>query len=337
MPGAAHPSLTLRDGCRMPAIGFGTWRCDATKLHDAVLHALRVGFRHLDCASLYKNEHIVGAALRAAIAEGIVTRPEVFLTGKRPMACMDATDVEGNVRKTLHDLGVDHLDLLLTHWPYAVDPSNTASPPTFAARRGYSPAAYLTTWRAMEACVDAGLVRSLGCSNMTAKKLAALCAPGAARIPPVNVQVELHPALAQPSLLAFAAAHGIVVTGYSPLSSPGRPDAYRSTGDPDVLSHPTTLAIATRIGRSPAQVCLRWAVQRGTVPLPRSTTLSRIEENADVFSWALEAADMDAMDAQDATAGSVGRIMKGDHSTAEGQDWRDLWDEDFVVDVARKN
>jgi diketogulonate reductase-like aldo/keto reductase len=216
---------------------------------------------------LYKNEHIVGRAIARAISDGIISRSDLFVTGKLAPTQMQPEAVEPAVRKSLGDLfgslspSAAFFDLFITHWPYAVDPSCTVSPAPFALRRGYSDATYLSVWRAMEAAVDAGLVRSLGCSNMTPRKLHALCA--AARIQPSNVQVELHPFLAQPRLVNFCKRRGIVVTGYSPLGSPGRPAAYRAEGDPDVLGSPVLQDVAARVGRSPAQVALRWAVQVG--------------------------------------------------------------------------
>jgi diketogulonate reductase-like aldo/keto reductase len=234
------------------------------------------------------------------------------------------------LQKSIADLGVGYLDHYITHWPYAVDPGNTVSPAPDAARLGYDlQAIFLPVWREMEAAVDAGLVRSLGCSNSTAKKLAALIA--VARIPPVAVQVEMHPCLAQPKLVAWAAANGIAITGYCPLGSPGRPDAYRADGDPDVLGSDVVLALAKEIGRSPAQVALKWAVQRGTVPLPRSTNPGRISENFEgaCGAWSLSAAAMAGLESLDTSIGSVGRIMKGDNFAPAGVPWRDMWDEEW--------
>jgi alcohol dehydrogenase (NADP+) len=312
----------------LPAPGFGTWRADPEKLEAAVYHALKTGYRHLDCAGLYKNEHIVGAAIARALADGILSsRSELFITSKLAPTQMDPELVAAAVDKSIKDLGVGYLDLYITHWPYAVDPACTTAPAPFSARRGYSPEAYLTVWRALEACVDAGKVRHLGCSNMTAKKLHAL--RKGARIPPTVVQVELHPMLAQPGLKAYCDRHAVVLTGYCPLGSPGRPAQYRAPGDPEVLTDPVVTSVAARVGKSPAQVALRWAVQRGTVPLPRSTNPDRIDENFAVHGWELSAEDMAALDGLDASRGSVGRIMKGDNFQSEGKDWREVWDEDW--------
>lgn len=322
--------VKLNNGATLPVPGFGTWRCDVALLHAAVVHAIRVGYRHIDCAGLYRNEHIVGAAIKDAIDAGLVTREELWITSKLAPTQMEPALVLPALQKSIADLGVGYLDHYITHWPYAVDPANTASPAPDAARLGYDlQAIYLPVWREMEAAVDAGLVRSLGCSNSTAKKLAALIA--VARIPPVAVQVEMHPCLAQPKLVAWAAANGIAITGYCPLGSPGRPDAYRAEGDPDVLGSDVILAFAKETGHSPAQVALKWAAQRGTVPLPRSTNPGRISENFEgaCGAWSLSAEAMTALEALDRSTGSVGRIMKGDNFAPAGAAWRDMWDAEW--------
>jgi len=301
---------TLANGRKLPCLGFGTWRCDVSLLESALLEAIRMGYRHIDTGP-YRNEGIVGRTIASAIGQGLVSREDLWLTGKLPTTCMDPSSVEPTLRKLLAELGTDYLDLYITHWPYALDPSSTASPPLMECRRGYSPEAYLATWRAMEACVDAGLVRSLGASNMTAKKLHHLLS--AARIAPVVVQNEVHPALAQTELLEFCRAKGMLLCGYCPLGSPGRPDLYRAPGDPDILGDAVVKRVAEEVGRTPAQVALKWALQRGTSPLPRSTNLARIAENfaAGSADWELSEAHMRDLASLDCTALSKGRIMKG--------------------------
>lgn len=324
---APHPRAVLGDGLALPLLGFGTWRCDTTLLRAAVTDAIRLGYRHIDTGP-YKNEAIVGGGIADAIAAGYIQgRGDLWITGKLPTTCMDASQVEPTLHKLLADLNVAYVDCYMTHWPYAIDPANAASPPSPEHRRGYTAAAFLATWRALEACVDKGLARSLGCSNTTPAKLRALLAE--ARHAPRLVQNELHPALASGALARFCAPRGIALCGYSPLGSPGRPDLYRAAGDPDVLTLPGVLAAAAATRKTPAQVALRWAVQRGTVPLPRTTTPARIAENADVFGWALSDAQMAAIDGEDSTAGSRGRIMKGDNFALPGDDWRNMWDGDY--------
>jgi alcohol dehydrogenase (NADP+) len=340
-------NFNLRYGSCLPNPGFGTWRCDETKLQEAVYKAISCGYRHIDCAQLYKNEHIVGKAIAQSINDGIIkNRQELFITGKLAPSQMQRESVYPALDKSLKDLFGDikltdnsespfYFDLFITHWPYSIDPSNTISPAPFSARRGYTPLSFLNVWRELERAVDDGRVRALGVSNMSAFKIQTLC--GSARIQPSCLQVELHPFLAQNSLVRFCKRRGIVVTGYSPLGSPGRPAAYRTEDDPDVLSAACILEIASRLKKTPAQIALRWAVQRGTVPLPRSTTLSRIEENFEgaiggsgLSSWYLNDSDMAAINALDQTDGSKGRIMKGDNFACENIDWKKLWDEDFI-------
>lgn len=319
-------SVHLSNGMTMPAVGFGTWRCDIDKLDAAVYYAIKIGYRHIDCAGLYKNEHVVGAAIARAIADGLVKREDLFITSKLAPTQMHPDCVFPAINKTIKDLGVGYLDHFITHWPYAIDPMNTIAPAPWSARYGYTPAMYIAVWREMEKAVDAGLVKSLGCSNMTAKKLHVLRSE--ARIMPVSIQVEMHPCLSQPKLKAYCDKHHIAMTGYCPLGSPGRPAAYRAEGDPEVLTNPVLAGIAARIGKTPAQVALRWAVQRGTVPLPRSTTIERVTENFGIFDWSLSDEDMSALNGIDAD-GKGNRIMKGDNFQTEGLHWSLVWDEDW--------
>ena len=303
--------LSHGESKEMPVIGFGTWRCDPTALKEAILHAFRVGYRHIDTGP-YRNESIVGDAIKEAISSGIIkSRDDLWITGKLPTTCMDPAAVEPTVKKLLGELGVEYLDLYMTHWPFSLDPSSTASPPLPECRKGYTPQAYLATWRAMEACYEAGLVRHLGCSNMTAAKLDALLPECV--VPPTVIQNELHPFLAQTSLVSWCKKRGVVLSGYCPLGSPGRPDLYRSPGDPNVLENHIVNEIAQRRGVTPAQVVLKWAIQRGTVPLPRSTNPQRIKENWEALAsqWTLTDEEIRMMSTLDATECSKGRIMKG--------------------------
>ena len=315
---AAHPQPALA----LPVPGLGTWRADLTVLEDAVYAALEAGYIHIDTAGLYNNAPQLRAAISRAVAAGVLKKhDDVFLTSKLAMTEMHPSAVRPAILRALEGLGVPKLNLFLTHWPYALDGSTT--PPT---KLGYSPEAYAAVWREMEAAVADGLVDHIGCSNMTQPKLAALLKT--AVIKPACLQVEMHPFLAQPDLLAFCKEHGITVTTYHPLGSPTRPAQYRSPGDPDVLGDPTVLGVAREAGQSPAAVVLKWAVQRGTCPLPRSVTPARLRENlaACVGDWVLTREQMRALDGLDATVGQKGRIMKGDHLVEAGGDWRAVWD-----------
>ena len=285
MPAPA-PTVALLTGARMPLVGLGTWRTDNAVLQPALEHALRNGWRHLDCAQMYANEAIVGAAIAAAG----VPRDALFITSKLMPTCMHAEIALSALDRTLADLGTPYVDLFLLHWPFRYVPKPSAFPVPPEERLGYDADAILAVWRVLEAAVDAGKIRSLGVSNFSVQKLATLCA--SARHKPAVNQIEGHVALQQPRLLAWHAARGIVVTTYCPLGSPARPDTFVRAGDPEVLKSPVVAAVAARAGRSPAQVLLRWAIQRGTVPLPKSVTPARLDENLAAFDFELSAADM---------------------------------------------
>ena len=318
----------------MPSPGFGTWRVtEPAVLREALLSALRAGYRHFDLAPLYRNEAAVGAALAEGMAELGLSRRDLFLASKLPMHCMSAAAAASPTASpaaalagTLRDLGPaagGYLDLYLTHWPYGLGVPDSGGAP--GAPTGYSPGAYLRVWRLLEAFVADGRVRHLGCSNMTAAKLAALWP--AAAVKPAAVQVELHPFLAQRALRAWCAAHGVAVTAYSPLGSPDRPPRLISEGDPAPLHDETVLAIAAKHKRTAAQVLLRWQLQRGVVAIPKSVTPERIASNFDVFGFALDAEDQGKLAALDRNH----RLVKGKNwlKDPEGA-WETLWDEEFA-------
>lgn len=196
------------------------------------------------------------------------------------------------------------LDLYLVHWPFRIAKgSEFPAPPE--NRLGYDEAAYAAVWVEMERAVDAGFTRAIGCSNMTARKLSALLKT--ARIRPAVNQCESHPFLAQAKEIAWLKAHGIAFTAYSPLGSPDRPARLIEESDPAPLHEPAVLAIAAKHGKEPAQVLIRWQVQRGVVVIPKSTTPARIASNIDVFSFDLDSADIEALAALD----SGRRLIKG--------------------------
>lgn len=321
-------SVRLSNGRDMPCLGLGTWRGDATLLHDAVCAAVKAGYRHIDTASLYFNEGIVGAALQQCMREGVVKREELFITSKLMPTDMHAPKVQPAVRKSVDALGCGPIDLYLIHWPFRFVEAPSAFPVPVAERLGYTHEAVMAVWRELEAAVDAGLLVSLGVSNFSRKKLGLLLAD--ARLPPVVNQLELHPLLVQAEVCAWHREHGVVVTGYCPLGSPSRPPTFRHADDPEVdsLSSPIVRGIAAQHGKSPAQVLLKWAVQRGTVPLPKSTTPARIEENYGGVdpTWSLSGEDMELVSGLD----TGHRYNRGAHFAREGEAWADLWDGDVL-------
>lgn len=321
--------ILLNNGNHLPTVGFGTWRCDIDKLEEAVYTAIKLGYRHIDAANLYKNEHITGKAIQRAITDGLVKRDDLFVTSKLAPTQMEPHMVRPMIEKSIADLCVGYLDLYITHWPYAIDSACTVSPAPTSARLGYDKVRYMQVWQELEKAVTDGLVRNLGCSNMTAMKLHDVLET--CKIKPSVVQNELHPCLNQSLLKQYCDYHGIVLTAYCPLGSPGRPAAYRNPGDPEILTQPIILEISNKMGKTPAQVALRWALQRGTVPLPRSTNTERITENFGIYDWSLSNEDMEKINSLDLTVNSKGRIMKGDNFQIDNLPWQGVWDEEWMV------
>ena len=291
--GAADPTVAkLRTGDTMPLVGLGTWKSKPGAVEAAVEAAIVGGYRHIDCAAVYANEHEVGAGIAAGLAAAGIARDALFVTSKLWNSEHHPDDVEAACRKTLADLGLAYLDMYLIHWPNA-----------FARGRGHFPKnaegkiEYATdipppdTWKAMERLVDKGLVRAIGLSNFNAAQIDAVFA--VARIPPAVLQVECHPLLAQRPLIAHARKNGMVVTAYSPLGS----------GKGGLLTNEAVAKVAAaHAGRTNAHVLIRWQVQRGVVVIPKSVTPHRIAANFDVHDFVLSAQEMAALEGLNADA-----------------------------------
>jgi len=247
----------------------------------AVRTAVKCGYRHIDCAAIYGNEAEVGEALSELFAEGVVTRDDVWVTSKLWNDYHAAADVPKACERTLADLKLDYLDLYLIHWPVATNCTGDALTPSTEE-----------TWTAMQALRDAGKARSIGVSNFSAKKLRAMRAH--ARIFPAVNQVELHPVHRQDGLLAAAAELGTHLTAYSPLGSPDSAGMIKHNGA-SVMESAVVKGIADAVGKTPGQVLIRWAVQRGTSVVPKSVTAARIESNFDVFRWELSEEQMTSL------------------------------------------
>eukprot|EP00310_Coccolithus_braarudii_P021118 CAMPEP_0183350268 /NCGR_PEP_ID=MMETSP0164_2-20130417/18397_1 /TAXON_ID=221442 /ORGANISM="Coccolithus pelagicus ssp braarudi, Strain PLY182g" /LENGTH=313 /DNA_ID=CAMNT_0025522165 /DNA_START=105 /DNA_END=1046 /DNA_ORIENTATION=- len=283
MTASGGPVVTLNDGRKMPLVGLGTWKSEPGQVKAAVIAAVKAGYRHIDCAAIYKNEGEVGEALEALFAEGVVTREQLWITSKLWNDCHASADVPTACAKTLADLKLDYLDLYLIHWPVVTGCTGPALTPTIEE-----------TWGAMETLQMEGRVKSIGVSNWSAKKLAAM-KPFAKIFPAVN-QCELHPKHRQDALLAACAELGTHLTAYSPLGSPDSAAMIKHEGA-SVMQLPAVVETAAALGKSAAQVLIRWAVQRGTSVVPKSVTASRIEANFDVFGWELSAEQMAGLSA----------------------------------------
>jgi 2,5-diketo-D-gluconate reductase A len=259
------PIVELNDGQTIPQLGFGVFQIPPAETAEAVSTALEAGYRHIDTAEMYLNERGVGEAVRASGLD----RSEVFITSKLNNGFHRPDDARRAFEQTLSDLGSEYVDLFLIHWPL----------PTLYGGD------YVSTWKTLEEFKQSGRARSIGVSNFQVEHLERLRAESEV-LPAVN-QIELHPYLLNDHVREYGEKHGIATEAWSPIAQGS------------VLDDPTIIAIAERLWRTPAQVVLRWHIQRGSIVFPKSTTPERIKENADVFDFELEAGDMAKISALD--------------------------------------
>ena len=265
--------IPLNNGAgRMPALGFGTLIPDPTVTITATRDALNAGFRHFDCAERYRNECEVGEALRAGLAAKGIAREDIFVTTKLWNSNHRPERVEPAFEASLDRLKLKYLDLYLIHTPFAFQPGDDQDPRDKNGNVIYDKGVtLLETWRAMESLVDRGRCRAIGLSDVGLKELLPIYE--SARIKPAVVQVESHPYLPETELLEFCKEKGVVFLAFAPLGHGMKPG---------LLEDPVISAIATRIGKTVAQVLLAWAVQRGTAVLTTPKTASRAKENFDI-------------------------------------------------------
>ena len=319
------PHTTLSSGATMPSIGLGTFGSDrysGEEVAAAVRGAIEVGYRHIDCAAVYGNEHLVGQALREALQGGL-RREDLWITSKLWNDKHGEKDVIPACEQSLKDLQLDYLDLYLVHWPF---PNYHAPGVAVTSRdphaRPYIHEEYMTTWRQMEKLVERGLVRHIGTSNMTIPKLRLVLRDAAIR--PACNEMELHPHFQQPELFSFVVASGIVPIGFSPIGSPARPDRDRTADDTVDIEDPVIVRIAQRLQVHPAVVCVKWAVQHGQVAIPFSTNRAKYLANLQAtVSPPLREEDMRAIAGIDRQC----RLIKGQVFLWSGAaSWEDLWD-----------
>ncbi|MFM7512417.1 MAG: aldo/keto reductase [Cyanobium sp.] len=315
-------SASFANGDRMPLLGLGTWKASPGEVGAAVREAIRLGYRHIDCASVYANEPEVGAAIGAAIAAGEVRREELWITSKLWCNAHGQANVEPALRRTLADLGLEWLDLYLVHWPVPIKPG-VAFPASAADLLPPESVPLADTWTGMEGVLELGLTRHIGVSNFSSRKLNDLVAR-CRRKPEVN-QVERHPLLQQPQLLADCAAAGVHITAYSPLGSGDRPAALKGSDEPVLLENPVIGAIAAEHGCSPAQVLIAWQLQGGLSTIPKSVSPERLRQNLAAADLQLTAADLERIAGLDQHR----RLVDGSFWLLEGGPWtlQRLWDE----------
>jgi 2,5-diketo-D-gluconate reductase A len=268
---AQVPHVTLNDGNEIPQLGFGVFQIDPSEAVVAITTALEVGYRHIDTAEMYGNEREVGEAIRASGLD----RSEVYVTSKLNNNAHRPDDARRAFDRTLEELGFDYLDLFLIHWPLPTRYDGD----------------FVSTWRTMEEFKADGRARSIGVSNFEVEHLERLAAE--TEVVPAVDQIELHPYFQNREVEAYLKEHGIATEAWAPIAQ-GK-----------VLDDPVINEIAEKLGRTPAQVVLRWHIERGRIVFPKSVTPERIRENFELFDFELEPGDAEAIDALD--RGEAGR------------------------------
>ncbi len=284
--------LELHSGNRVPALGLGTWKMAGDEARIAVQTAIELGYRHIDCAWIYENESDIGRAFELCIRGGQIAREDLWVTSKLWNDSHQKQRVRPALETTLHDLRLEFLDLYLMHWPIAHQ-SGMARPETGDGYVSLDEVPLSETWMAMKQCQSAGLCRNIGVSNFNIIKLESLITETGI-VPAVN-QVELHPYLQQCELLEFCQQHEILVTAYSPLGSGDRPEAMKRKNEPSLFNDPLICQLARKHNVSSASVLIAWAVQRGTVVIPKTSTVSRMRENLAASEMKLADDEMQAI------------------------------------------
>ncbi|XP_053675614.1 1,5-anhydro-D-fructose reductase-like [Anopheles nili] len=288
MPVVKASTITLNNGKKMPVLGLGTYGLRGQNCIDAVKTAIDAGYRHIDTAFLYENETEVGQGIKEKIEDGTITREDIFVTTKLWNTSHEPDQVRQAFDTSMANLNLGYVDLYLMHSPLgATVDSNGVTVLTDID--------YVTTWKAMENLLDTGRVRSIGVSNFNSEQLRRVIEHGTVK--PVTNQVECHVRLNQKKLIKFCKDRDVVVTAYSPLVRPSATIGLDSSGTPKpAFEDERVVSIAERYGKTPAQVLLRYLVDIGTVPIPKSGNPDRIRQNLNIFDFTLTPEEVCSLD-----------------------------------------
>jgi len=327
----SYPVKKLSNGISIPYMGMGTFGSDrygAREVSAAVKDAVEYGYRLIDCASVYQNEDLIGKLLADVLADGKIKREDLFIQSKVWNDMHHKGDALLSCAKTLKDLQLDYLDLYFVHWPFPnFHPPGCDVDSRSPDSRPFITEEFMAFWQQMEKLVDMGLVKSLGMSNMTIPKMEAvlpLC-----RIKPVALEMELHPAFQQPELFDYCIKNNIQPIAFCPIGSPERPDRDTTSEDVAATQMPVIVDIAKAHNVPPAIICLKWATQRGQIPIPFSVRPNEYKSNLECgVTDPLTDAEMEAIKKADANC----RLIKGQVFLWEGAtDWHCLWDEGGTI------
>lgn len=328
---ALVPHIKLYNNAKVPVLGLGTFGSDkysSEQVAEAVYGAIKSGYRLIDCAAVYQNESQIGETLKRVMDDKLVTREDLFITSKVWNDKHGEGAVLESCKKSLQDLKLDYIDLYFVHWPFPNyhepgcdgDARNPASRP-------FSVDEFMNTWRQCEQLVELGLVKQIGMSNMTVSKLEAVLS--LCKIQPVALEMELHPSFQQPELFTYARAHHIVPIGYCPIGSPSRPERDRTDDDIADTEMPEIVEIAIAHNVHPAIICLKWAVQRGQIPIAFSVKEPQYISNLKYATEdPLTTKEMQRIESADKNC----RLIKGQVFLWEGaKGWEDLWDQNGTI------
>ncbi|EZA54970.1 Alcohol dehydrogenase [NADP+] [Ooceraea biroi] len=297
---ASNSSVLLPTGQTMPILGFGTWQASGEELEAALDAALEAGYRHIDTATVYENESIIGNVLKKWLDSGKIERSDLFIVTKVPPSGNRPGDIKKWIMRSLHNLQLSYLDLYLVHTPFAFEEAGDDLHPRNEKGeiRMDVNTDHLKVWSMMEQQVQEGRTRAIGLSNFNVTQIKRILANAELAIS--NLQIESHLYFQQKELVKFCRDNKISVTAYSPLGTRGYVKQVGMTETiPNMLENPTVLEMAKAYNKTPAQILLKFIVQRGIIAIPKSTNPKRIQENIQLFDWELEVKDMEKLRALD--------------------------------------